>query len=169
VALLCLNSWGRAMTQVAEPGDLRILVRDEAWKQMRLGVEAVKSLDADLRLSRRDGCVQIVAAHKPSDMLTVGDAGSQAVEIAKGLLHLCGTKILLGQDEKIGDDLSGLLGLAPMAQGIVTGWASAGKGRALWVVGAREFKVQTIRSTSEVALTDTNHALTAPPAAQPGI
>jgi hypothetical protein len=161
VALLCLNSWGRAMTQVAEPGDLRIIVRDEAWKQMRLGVEAVKSLDADLRLSRRDGCVQIVAAHKPSDMLTVGNAGSQAVEIAKGLMHLCGTKILLGQDEKIGDDLSGLLGLPPMAQAIVTGWASAGKGRALWVVGGREFKVQTIRSASEVALTDTNHAITA--------
>ena len=56
---------------------------------MRLGVDAVKSLDANLRLSRRDGAVQIVIAHKPSDMLTVGDAGSQAVAIAKDLLHLC--------------------------------------------------------------------------------
>lgn len=63
VALTCLNSWGRAMTAVAEPGDLRVVVRDECWKQMRLGVDAVKSLDADLRLSRRDGCVQVVVAH----------------------------------------------------------------------------------------------------------
>jgi hypothetical protein len=160
VALTCLNSWGRAMTQVSEPGDLRIIVRDEAWKQMRLGVDAVKSLDADLRLSRRDGCVQIIAAHKPSDMLTVGDAGSQAVAIAKDLMHLCGTKILLGQDEKISDELSALLGLAPMAQRIVTHWATAAKGRALWLVGSREFKVATIRSATEVALTDTNAALT---------
>jgi len=38
---------------------------------MRLGTDAVKSLDADLRLSRRDGAIQIVVAHKPSDMLTV--------------------------------------------------------------------------------------------------
>ena len=66
VALTCLNSWGRAMTQVAEPGDLRIIIRDECWKQMRLGTDAVKSLDADLRLSRRDGCIQVVIAHKPS-------------------------------------------------------------------------------------------------------
>ncbi len=159
VALTCLNSWGRAMTQVAEPGDLRIVVRDEAWKQMRLGVDAVKSLDADLRLSRRDGCVQIIAAHKPSDMLTVGDAGSQAVAIAKDLLHLCATKILLGQDDKISDELSGLLGLPPMAERIVTHWASAAKGRALWLVGNRAFKVATVRSGFEVALTDTNQGL----------
>jgi type IV secretory pathway TrbD component len=106
--------------------------------------------------------VQIIAAHKPSDMLTVGDAGSQAVAIAKDLMHMCGTKILLGQDEKIGDDLSMLLGLAPMAEHIVTDWAPAAKGRALWLVGHREFKVQTIRSRTEVTLTDTNAAIDAP-------
>ena len=125
VALTCLNSWGRAMTQVAEPGDLRIIIRDECWKQMRLGIDAVKSLDADLRLSRRDGAIQIVVAHKPSDMLTVGDAGSQAVAIAKDLMHLCATKVLLGQDDQIGDELSELLGLTPMAERIVTDWATA--------------------------------------------
>jgi len=103
--------------------------------------------------------VQIVAAHKPSDMLTVGDAGSQAVAIAKDLLHLCATKILLGQDDKIGDELSTLLGLAPMAEHLVTDWATAAKGRALWLVGGREFKGAPIRSPAEVALTDTNQGL----------
>ncbi len=160
VALTCLNSWGRAMTAVAEPGDLRVVVRDECWKQMRLGVDAVKSLDADLRLSRRDGCVQVVVAHKPSDLLTVGDVGSQAVAIAKDLIHLCATKVLLGQDEKIGDDLSELLGLSPMAAHLVTHWATAAKGRALWLVGNRQFKVQTVRTATEVALTDSNAAIT---------
>ena len=66
--------------------------------------------------------------HKPSDMLTVGDAGSQAVAIAKDLLHLCATKVLLGQDDQIGDELSELLGLTPMAERIVTDWATAAKG-----------------------------------------
>jgi hypothetical protein len=159
VALTCLNSWGRAMTEIAEPGELRIVIRDEAWKQMRLGTGAVLSLDADLRLSRRDGCVQVVAAHKPSDMLTVGDAGSQAVAVAKDLMHMCSTKILLGQDEKVGDDLSQLLGLEPMAEQIVTRWATAAKGRALWLVGDRKFKVQCVRSPSELALTNTNSAI----------
>jgi hypothetical protein len=149
VALTCLNSWGRAMTQLAEPGDLRIVIRDECWKQMRLGAEAVKSLDADLRLSRNDGCIQIVVAHKPSDMLTIGDAGSQAVAIAKDLLHLCATKVLLG--------------LNPMAEGIVTDWAAAARGRALWLVGSHVAKVQTVRTSIDVALTDTNDALTGGP------
>jgi hypothetical protein len=162
VALTCLNSWGRAMTQIAEPGDLRIIIRDECWKQMRLGADAVKSLDADLRLSRNDGCIQVVVAHKPSDMLTVGDAGSQAVAIAKDLLHLCATKVLLGQDDQVGDELSELLGLTPMAERIVTDWATAAKGRALWLVGSHAAKVQTIRTAIDLALTDTNDALTGP-------
>lgn len=183
IALMALNSWGRAMTDVppsagqsapdqARPGgsgqvDLRVVVRDEAWKQMRLGEQAVASLDADLRLSRRDGAIQIVVAHKPSDMLTVGDAGSAAVAIAKELLHLCSTKVLLGQDEAIGDELSGLLGLTPMAAGIVTGWANGGRGRALWVVGGRQFQVSGILTATEAALTDTNDAL-CPAAARTG-
>ncbi len=162
VALTCLNSWGRAMTQLAEPGDLRIVIRDECWKQMRLGTDAVKSLDADLRLSRNDGCIQVVIAHKPSDMLTVGDAGSQAVAIAKDLLHLCATKVLLGQDDQIGDELSDLLGLSPMAEQIVTDWAAAARGRALWLVGSHVAKVQTVRTSLDVALTDTNDALETP-------
>ncbi|MGN6606493.1 MAG: ATP-binding protein [Jatrophihabitans sp.] len=175
VALTCLNSWGRAMTDPAassspSPGDsssaetggggLRIVLRDECWKQMRLGVDAVKSLDADLRLSRRDGTVQIVVAHKPSDMLTVGAAGSHAVAIAKDLLHLCATKVLLGQDDRIGDDLTDLLGLSPLHERIVTDWATAGRGRALWLVGHRTAKVATLRTHTELPLLETSHALT---------
>jgi hypothetical protein len=161
VALTCLNSWSRAMTQLAEPGDLRIIVRDECWKQMRLGIDAVQSLDADLRLSRSDGCVQIVIAHKPSDMLTVGDVGSQAVAIAKDLIHLCGTKVLAGQDEKIGEELSDLVGLAPMAQRLVTDWATGGKGRALWLVGSHLAKVQTVRTSLDREIVETDGAITA--------
>ncbi len=156
IGLLCLNSWGRGMTDIAEPADLRIVIRDEAWKQMRLGVGAVKSLDADLRFSRRDGCIQIVLAHKPSDMLSVGDAGSQAVAIAKDMLGLIDTKVLLGQDPEVGDELADLLNLAPMARETITGWAMGGKGRALWVVGDRRFKVETVRTGIEEELTYTN-------------
>jgi len=174
VALTCLGSWGRAMTTLPDTQgdtdhDPRIVIRDEAWKQMRLGVDAVKSLDADLRLSRRDGCVQVVIAHKPSDMLTVGDAGSQAVALAKDLIHLCATKVLLGQDDAIADELAGLLGLTPMTQHVVTDWATGGTGRALWLVGQRRFKVQTIRTLTEAALTDTNTAITPTPTPTPAI
>jgi hypothetical protein len=161
IALTCLNSWGQAMREIADPGDLRIVIRDETWRQMRLGVEAMKSLDANLRLSRRDADVQILLAHKPSDMLTAGDTTSQAVAIARDLLHLCDTRVLHGQDHAVGDELGALLGLSPVAQRVVTGWAVAGKGRALWLVGDRTFKVQTVLTAPELHLTYTNEALTA--------
>ncbi|SOC48590.1 hypothetical protein SAMN05660748_1292 [Blastococcus aggregatus] len=161
IALTCLNSWGQAMREIADPGDLRIVIRDETWRQMRLGVEAMKSLDANLRLSRRDADVQILLAHKPSDMLTAGDATSQATAIARDLLHLCDTRVLHGQDQAVGAELGTLLGLSPTAQRVVTDWALAGKGRALWLVGDRAFKVQTVLTAPELRLTYTNDALTA--------
>ncbi|MDC5696290.1 ATP-binding protein [Intrasporangium calvum] len=160
IALTCLNSWGRAMRETAAPGDLRIVVRDESWKQLRLGPEAVKSFDADLRMSRRDGDIQFAVAHKPSDLLSAGDTGSQAVTIAKDLLHLADIKILHGQDAAVADELETILGLGPIARDLVTGWAMHGKGRALWCVGEQAYKVQTVLHTAELEIAFTNDALT---------
>ena len=156
IALTCLNSWSRGMRELAAPGDLRVVVRDESWKQLRLGPEAVKSFDADLRLSRRDGDVQVAVAHKPSDLLTAGDAGSQAVAIAKDLLHLADTHILHGQDPAVADDLHRLLGLSTIEQDLVTGWAMQGKGRALWCVADHRYKILTVLHEKERTLFQTN-------------
>jgi hypothetical protein len=159
IALLCLNSWGRGMREMAEPGDMRVAVRDEVWRQLRLGTEAVKSFDADLRLSRRDGDIQFVNAHKPSDALGAGDTGSQAASIAKDLLHLADIKILHGQDLGVANELREMLGLSPMACDVVTNWSMQGKGRALWCVGERQYKVQTVLTPAEQLLTDTNESI----------
>lgn len=159
IALTCLNSWGRAMREVADPGDLRIVVRDEAWKQLRLGPDAVRSFDADLRFSRRDGDIQWAVMHKPSDLLSAGDHGSQATTIAKDLLHLADIKILHGQDRAVATELEHLLGLGPIAQDVITTWAMHGKGRALWQVADQLYKVQTYLHPLEERLTFTNDAI----------
>ena len=122
-------------------------------------MEAVKSFDADLRLSRRDGDIQFAIAHKPSDLLSAGDATSQAAAIAKDLLHLADTKILHGQDQKVADELETLLGLTPITTGLVTDWCRQAPGRAVWLVGAGVHKVQTILTSDEAALADTNQAV----------
>jgi hypothetical protein len=144
MALLCLNSWGRAMRETAAPGDLRIVVRDEVWKIMRLGLDAVKSLDADLRLSRRDGDIQYAIGHKPTDLDSVGDAGSQAAQIAKDLLHLADTKILHGQDAAVAHQLATLLDLTDIEVDWITDWCRQSPGRAVWKVGEWVYKVETI-------------------------
>jgi hypothetical protein len=120
-AFACLNSWSRAMTDTRRSGEHTVVVRNEVWRQMRLGVGAVQSLDADLRLSRSDACIQMVVAHKPSDMLAVGDTGSMAANIAKDLMNLCDTKVLLGQDRNVAEQLQGLLGLSDMESDDISG------------------------------------------------
>jgi hypothetical protein len=159
IALMCLNSWGQGMREVSSPEDRRIVLRDEAWLQTRLSLEAVMALDANLRLSRTEGDIQIVTYHKPSDPLSAGDQGSQAAQIAKDLLNLSDIRILMGQDEAVAAELAGLLGLTEMQQRIVTGWAMQEKGRALWMVGDLRYKVQTLLTPIEQSLTFTNAAL----------
>ena len=152
------------MREIAAPGDLRIVVRDEVWKVMRLGVDAVKSLDEDFRLSRgvagKGGDIQWANAHKPSDMLTVGDVGSQAANIARDLMHLADIKILHGQKPEIAGDLDRMLGLGEQATAAISGWAMQRKGRALWMVGEQPYKVETRLHPLEQQLTWTNEALT---------
>ncbi len=170
MALMCLNSWGTAARQTSQRR--RINVRDEVWRQLRLGTGAVASFDADLRLSRSNGDIEIANAHKPSDYLGAGHAGSQAQQIAKDLLHLADTRILFGQDPEIADDLEHLLDLGPTARDVVTGWAMNGKGRALACVGPRHYKVAlTLHPDLEAPLTDTNQNITRniPPNVPPNV
>jgi len=101
----------------------------------------------------------MVVAHKPSDMLGVGDTGSMAANIAKDLMNLCDTKVLLGQDRNVAQELQELLGLSDMETDDISGWARHRRGRAIWRVGERSYRVQTARGPAEAELFDTNDAL----------
>jgi hypothetical protein len=160
VALTCLGSWSSLITDLQDDGEIRIVVRDEVWRQMRLGLRAVQAVDSDLRLSRAERKIQLLVMHKPSDLLSVGAAGSQEVAIAKDLLALCSTRILLGQSTRVADELATDLALSEREQDVTTGWAMERKGRALWKIeNTPGFKVQTVLSATELAIFDTNSQL----------
>jgi len=159
IALMCLSSWGRGMRELAPAGDHVLSVRDETWFQTRLGLGAVANLDADLRTSRKDGDLQWVVFHKPSDPLSAGDVGSQAYNIAKDMANLASTRILMAQDEEVGEELGSMFGLSEMQQQVVTRWSKQAKGRGLWLVGDRKYKVQTYLTPVEKVLTYTNKAI----------
>lgn len=160
VALTCLGSWSSLITDMSSDGDIRIVVRDEVWRQMRLGLRAVQAVDSDLRLSRADRTIQILVMHKPSDPLTVGAAGSQEVSIAKDLLALCSTRILCGQSTRVADELATDFALSEKEQQVITGWAMERPGRALWKIENRPgSKVQTVLSRTEARIFDTNAQL----------
>ena len=160
VALTCLGSWSSMTTDLQEDGDIRIVVRDEAWRQMRLGLRAVQAVDSDLRLSRAERKIQLLVMHKPSDLLSVGSAGSQEAAIAKDLLALCSTRILLGQSTRVADELATELALTAQEHDVTNGWAMERRGRALWKIeNSPGFKVQTVLSSIEQRLFDTNAQL----------
>ena len=127
--------------------------------QTRLSLDAVMALDANLRLSRTEGDIQVVTYHKPSDPLSAGSQGTQAAQIAKDLLNLSDVRILMGQDESVADELGRLMGLSEMQQSVITNWAMQEKGRALWKVGDQRYKVQTLLTPLERRLTYTNEAI----------
>jgi hypothetical protein len=160
VALTCLGSWSSMVTDLQDDGEIRIVVRDEVWRQMRLGLRAVQAVDSDLRLSRAEKKIQILVMHKPSDPLSVGAVGSQEVVIAKDLLALCSTRILFGQSTSVADELAEDFALSEREQDVTTGWAMERIGRALWKIEGRPgYKVQTVLSHTEKQVFDTNAQL----------
>ncbi|MEU7477091.1 ATP-binding protein [Lentzea sp. NPDC042327] len=163
VALTCLGSWSSMATDLRAGGEIRIVVRDEMWRQLRLGLRAVQAVDSELRLSRVEQAIQILVGHKPSDFLSVGAAGSQEVAIARDLLALCSTRVLLGQSTRVADELADALGLSEREQDVITGWAMERQGRALWKIETTPgFKVQTVLSPAEKRIFDTNAQLRTP-------
>ncbi|SDU66897.1 hypothetical protein SAMN04489733_8027 [Amycolatopsis keratiniphila] len=157
VALTCLGSWSAIATDLQDDGEIRIVVRDEVWRQMRLGVRALMSFDSELRLSRKQKIIQIALVHKPADFLTVGDAGSQAASIARDMLSLFSTRVLFGQTTRVASELGEALSLADKEQQAVSGWANHRRGRALWKTENQTGrKVQTVLSAVERRHFDTN-------------
>jgi hypothetical protein len=120
----------------------------------------VQAVDSDLRLSRAERKIQLLVMHKPSDLLSVGAAGSQEVAMAKDLLALCSTRILLGQSTRVADELATELALTAQEHEVTNGWAMERRGRALWKIeNSPGFKVQTVLSTAEQQIFDTNAQL----------
>ncbi|WP_231104721.1 ATP-binding protein [Haloechinothrix halophila] len=160
VALTCLGSWSSMVTDLQDDGEIRIVVRDEVWRQMRLGLRAVQAVDSDLRLSRAEKKIQILVMHKPSDPLSVGAFGSQEVAIAKDLLALCSTRILFGQSTRVADELAEDFALSEREQDVTADWAMERVGRALWKIENNPgYKVQTVLSRAEKRIFDTNAQL----------
>ena len=75
--------------------------------------------------------------------------------ISEPLAKLASTTIYHGIDDPDAVPTS----LGPVAHHAITEWACQNKGRALWKVGDRQFRVQTVLHPAERALFDTNEAL----------
>lgn len=151
LVMTCASTWMEAA--IIDPdGGRRWIIYDEAWKL--LGSPALLArMQAQWKLSRAWGIANMMVIHRLSDLAAVGDANSQARNLALGLLADCSTKIIYnqeaGEDAKTGAAIG--LSAAEIAQ-----LPDLRRGEGLWKIKDRAFMAQNIVTPDELALFDTN-------------
>jgi hypothetical protein len=159
MALSCVSSWAQAAIDVPG-GPPRMVIRDEVWRQLRIPA-MVRKVDADLRLSRKDGVIQVLATHELSDFESVGDAGSAEVQIAKSLISKCSIRILCQQDVEPLRRLRDTIGLTDTECDEIGRWSGEGfLGWGLWKIGsAGSHVVKVTLTATERELFHTNERM----------
>jgi type IV secretory pathway VirB4 component len=153
LVLACATSWLQA--QVARRPGQRFVVIDEAWALLS-HLATARWLQQSFKLSRAHGVANVAVLHRLSDLTAAGDAGSQTVELARGLLADTGTRVIYNQSPGEMSDARRLLGLTGTESNLIP---QLRRGVALWKVAARSFLVEHRMSSVEAELTNTDQAM----------
>jgi type IV secretory pathway VirB4 component len=156
LVLTCATSW--LQTQVARQPDQRFVVIDEAWALLS-HLATARWLQQSFKLSRAHGVANVAVLHRLSDLTAAGDAGSQTVELARGLLADTGTRVIYNQSPGEMADARRLLGLTGTETTLIP---QLRRGVALWKVAQRSFLVEHRMSSIEAELADTDRAMIRP-------
>lgn len=159
MTLACVSSWGQAA--IDDPaGGVRLVVRDELWRAMRIPA-MIRKVDSDLRLSRAQGTIQVLSTHRLADFEAVGAAGSQEVSIAKNLIASCDVRICLRQDTAPLAMTRDAIGLTDTECAHIASWTGEQIGRAVWKIGrTSSHVVQVVLHPDEKQLFYTNERMT---------
>lgn len=155
ILMACASAWMSALLArtAARPGRERLInVADESWKIVQhtgLG----EWFQANFKLARQFGVMNLVVLHKLADLQAAGDSGSRAARIAEGLVADASTRIIYHQDESQVELTRTLLGLSDSEARLI---GMLSPGQALWRVASRAFVVQHYRSRLETGLTNTD-------------
>ena len=97
LGILMVCAQARIQRQLLAEQDVRrILVIDEGWAVLRR-LEIARWLQDSIKLARARGVQVILVTHRLSDLSAAGNAGSEQVEIARGLLADTETHVIFGQ------------------------------------------------------------------------
>jgi len=120
VALTCTTAFldGRRRTQTAKT----LRINDEGWRAVAIDPAY---FSASLKLSRAHGVSTIFALHRLSDLSAAGDQGSQAQQLAEGLLSEISTRIVYRQAASEVDATCEALGLSDTERDLLTPLAKA--------------------------------------------
>ena len=154
LVMACASSWMEAA--LADPsGGQRWVVYDEAWRVLKQPALLAR-MQSQFKLSRALGIANLMVIHRLSDLDSVGEANSQARNLALGLLADCSTKILYAQESGEDQRTGAALGLSSTEIDQLSGLT---RGEGLWRIGERSFVVRHICTPGELALFDTNQRM----------
>ena len=151
LVMSCASAWMEAAISDPTSGR-RLVVYDEAWRMMRVPA-LVRRMQAHWKLSRSWGIANFAVVHRLSDLGSVGDAGSEAVALARGLLADCSTRIVYAQETDQIPATASSLGLTDVEASLLPGLPV---GRGLWKVGRRSFVVDHVLGGDEQSFIDTD-------------
>jgi len=151
VVMICVSAWLRRLLSESDDGVRRIIVYDEAWKVLRVPGVA-RFLNESWKMARQWGVQNIAVMHRLSDLASVGDAGSEAIELAKGLLSDSQTRVIYQQAS---NELGKLREPLQLTEREVAAVSGLSPGVALWKVGQRSFVVEHVVSRAERWMVDT--------------
>jgi hypothetical protein len=158
IALLmtCASAWMEAA--LADPnGGQRWVIYDEAWRLVRQAALLAR-MQTHWKLSRAWGIANLAIIHRLSDLDAVGEANSEARNLALGLLADCSTKVIYAQESGEADKTAAALGLSSTEARELPDLA---KGEGLWRIKERAFIVRHLCTRGELTLFDSDARMTA--------
>jgi hypothetical protein len=157
LVMTCASAWMEAALADPDAGQ-RYMIYDEAWRLIAQP-SLLARMQSQWKLSRALGIANLMVIHRLSDLDAVGDANSEARNLALGLLADCSTKIIYAQEAGEATKTGGVLGLSSTEMSQLPELAM---GEGLWRIGERSFMVRHVCTAGELALFDTNARMMAP-------
>ncbi len=151
LVMTCASAWMEAALAGPASGQ-RWVIYDEAWRLLRQ-VSLLARMQSQWKLSRAFGIANLMVIHRLSDLDSVGEANSEARNLALGLLADCSTKIIYAQESGESDKTAAALGLSSTEARELPMLA---QGEGLWRIKERAFIVRHLCTDGELKLFDTN-------------
>ena len=155
LVMTCSSAWVASTYGQAEYGK-RLVIYDESHRILGLPSQ-LRRLNSDIRLSRHYGISNIIVMHALSDVDKIGDTGTKEAALARGLVSMCDTRIILRQAPGEMARTRADLALTDVETAEIGNLA---KGEALWKIGRdHAYVVRTRRTPLEARLFDTDHRM----------
>jgi hypothetical protein len=151
LVMTCSSAWMEAALTDPEGGQ-RWVIYDEAWRLLRHAALLAR-MQSQWKLSRALGIANLMIIHRISDLDAVGEANSEARNLALGLLADCSTRIIYAQEPGEADKTATALGLSSTQANELPGLI---QGEGLWRIKDRAFVVRHLCTPAELELFDTN-------------